>query len=72
MIPKGARFRWRFYDDGLGYTQSKWHVNSPACEACCCGMSGRVNEHHELTSIEGQYGWETSHVRFDTEDCTIW
>lgn len=69
MIPKGVRFRWRFYDDALGETQSGWHVNSPRCGGCCCG-GPRGEEHHEPVTINDEYGYSSGHARFYTDDCS--
>jgi len=46
MTLPGNQFRWRFYDDDLGETWSKWHTVDLPCPACCCNGPDR-GEHQE-------------------------
>lgn len=31
-----SQFRWRFYDEAIGWEWSMWHTHTGECPACCC------------------------------------
>lgn len=43
------QFRWRFYDEDIGYTWSDWHTDGSGCPACCCG--GPIEGEHQESAV---------------------